>query len=63
MIKLDKINKKILEVLQENGSITNLDLAGIIGLAPATTLERVKKLEKAGIIIKYVALVDQEKVN
>ena len=63
MIKLDKINKKILEMLQNDSSITNADLAKNIGLAPASTLERVKKLETAGIIRKYVGLVDQEKVG
>ncbi len=63
MIKLDKINKKILEMLQNDSSITNADLAKKIGLAPASTLERVKKLEAAGVIRKYVGLVDQEKVG
>lgn len=63
MKKLDDTNKKILNILQNNGAITNADLAKKIGLAPASTLERVKKLEKAGVIKKYVALVDQEKVG
>jgi len=63
MIKLDKINKKILIILQKDGSITNADLAKRVGLAPASTLERVKKLETAGVIRKYVCLVDQEKVG
>ncbi len=63
MIKLDTINKKILEILQNDSSITNADLAKKIGLAPASTLERVKKLETAGVIKKYVGLVDQEKVG
>ncbi len=60
---LDDINKRILNILQDNGSITNSELSGQIGLAPATTLERVRKLEKNGIIKKYVALVDAEKVD
>ena len=63
MVKLDKINRQILSILQENSSITNSDLSKEIGLAPATTLERVKKLEFNGIIKGYVALVDQKKIG
>ncbi len=63
MIKLDKINKMILEIIQENGSITNSELSKRIGLAPASTLERVRKLEMSGVIKKYVGLVDQEQVG
>jgi len=60
---LDSINQKILEILQDNSSITNAELANKIGLAPASTLERVRKLEKCGVIKKYVALIDAEKVG
>ena len=63
MVKLDETNKKILRILQENSSITNSDLAKEVGLAPATTLERVKKLELSGVIKGYVALVDQKKIG
>lgn len=63
MKPLDTINQKILDILQENSSITNAELAQKIGLAPASTFERVKKLEKCGIIKKNVALVDGEKVG
>jgi DNA-binding Lrp family transcriptional regulator len=63
MVKLDKINRKILSILQKNSSITNSDLSKAVGLAPATTLERVKKLEASGVIKGYVALVDQKKVG
>lgn len=63
MVKLDKINRKILSILQDNSSITNSDLSKSIGLAPATTLERVKKLELSGVIKSYVALVDQKKIG
>lgn len=62
-MKLDEINRKILEILQTNSSITNADLATKIGLAPASTLERVRKLENNGVIKGYVALVDSEKVG
>ena len=63
MIKLDEINRKILSILQENSSITNSDLSKSIGLAPATTLERVKKLELSGVIKGYVALIDQKQIG
>ena len=62
-IKLDSTDKKILEILQENGRITNAQLANQVGLSPPPMLERVKKLEKLGIIKKYVALLDPSKVN
>lgn len=56
---LDKIDLKILRILQQNGRITNLELSGKIGLSPAPTLERVKKLEKAKLIKGYHAEVDE----
>ena len=55
---MDKIDLKILKLLQENSKITNLDLSKKIGLSPAPTLERVKKLEQSGIILSYHAKVD-----
>ncbi len=57
-IKLDKIDLSILKLLQENSKITNLDLSKKIGLSPAPTLERVKKLEQSGVIKSYHAKVD-----
>ncbi|MBK8700786.1 MAG: Lrp/AsnC family transcriptional regulator [Saprospiraceae bacterium] len=61
--KLDKIDLKILKLLQENSKITNLDLSRKIGLSPAPTLERVKKLEQAGIILSYHAKVDSTAIG
>jgi DNA-binding Lrp family transcriptional regulator len=58
IMKLDQIDLKILSILQANGRITNSDLATQVGLSPPPVLERVKKLEKSGIIKSYVALVD-----
>jgi DNA-binding Lrp family transcriptional regulator len=57
-IKLDIIDLKILRILQERGRITNLLLSQEIGLSPAPTLERVKKLESSGIIESYHAQVN-----
>ncbi len=61
--KLDSIDLKILRLLQENSKITNLELSKRIGLSPAPTLERVKKLEQAGVIQSYHAKVDASKLG
>lgn len=55
---MDKTDIKILKILQADGRITNAKLAKEIGISPPPTLERVKKLEKIGVIKKYVAVVD-----
>ena len=60
---IDKIDLTILKTLQENGRITNLQLSTEIGLSPAPTLERVRKLENSGFIKSYHALVDEEKLG
>lgn len=59
-IKLDQTDRKILKILQSNGKITNARLSEQIGLSPAPTLERVKKLENSGIIKSYHAELDSE---
>ena len=63
MNSIDSTNRRILNILQEQGAITNAELAARIGLSPATVFERVKKLEKSGILRRYVGLVDLEKVG
>ena len=62
-IKLDEIDKKILKILQSNAKITNAQLSIDIGLSPAPTLERVRKLEHLGIIKSYHAAVDNEQLG
>lgn len=62
-LKLDPIDRKILEILQTNGKITNAQLAQEVGLSPAPTLERVRKLENNGYIKSYHAEVDTEKLG
>ncbi|MEM9888272.1 MAG: Lrp/AsnC family transcriptional regulator [Bacteroidota bacterium] len=61
--KLDHIDKKILKILQENSKITNLDLSKQIGLSPAPTLERVKKLETNEVIKSYHAKVNPQAIG
>ena len=62
-ITLDEIDRKIIRTLQSDGRLTNLDLAARVGLSPTPCLRRVRKLEEAGVIAGYVALVDQTRVN
>jgi Lrp/AsnC family transcriptional regulator, leucine-responsive regulatory protein len=57
-MKLDKIDLKIIEVLQDKGRITNAQLAIDVGLSPAPTLERVRKLENSGFIQSYHAVAN-----
>ena len=61
--KLDATDRKILEILQADSNITNAQLAQEIGLSPAPTLERVKKLENSGIIKSYHAQLNAVKVG
>ena len=61
--KLDPTDRKILEILQTNSNITNAQLAQDIGLSPAPTLERVKKLENTGVIKSYHAVIDMASVG
>lgn len=62
-LKIDLIDKEILKRLQENARITNSQLAEEIGLSPAPTLERVKKLENSGLILSYHAELDKDKLG
>ena len=56
--KLDRIDIKILAVLQRNGRITNVELADEVSLSPSLCLMRVKKLQQAGYITGYSAQID-----
>jgi Lrp/AsnC family transcriptional regulator, leucine-responsive regulatory protein len=62
-LKFDKIDRKILEILQKSAKITNAQLSKEIGLSPAPTLERVKKLETMGVINSYHAKLDTSKIG
>ena len=60
---MDRIDKKILEILQTDGRISNQDLADRVALSPSPCLRRVKQLEDDGYIKHYVALLDPNKIN
>lgn len=62
-IKLDRIDRRILELLQEDGRQPNNELAERVGLSPSPCLRRVKALEETGVISRYVALVDPASVD
>ncbi len=60
---IDATDRKILAMLQDDGRITNQELARRCGLSPAACFERVKRLRERGIIIGYAALVDPDKLG
>lgn len=60
---LDEVDVKLLALLQEDGRITNADLAKSVGLSPPSVLQRVRTLEKAGLIRGYHALLDPERLG
>ncbi len=57
---LDKISKKILHELQNDGRISNLELSTRVSLSPAACLERVRKLQEQGYILGYTAQLNPE---
>jgi len=60
--KLDRIDINILSTLQTQGNITNVNLAEAVGLSPSPCLQRVKRLEKAGYIERYRAVINLKKL-
>ena len=62
-MKLDRIDRRILEAIQRNGRITNLELAEAVGLSPTPCARRVKRLEESGIIDRHVTLLNQSRLG
>ncbi len=62
-MNLDDIDRRILRVLQRNGRVSNVELAKEVGLSPSPCLRRVRLLEEAGVIDRYVAVLDPTKVG
>jgi len=62
-MEIDRYDKHILEVLQDEGRISNQELADRIGLSPSPCLRRVKALEESGLIVGYRALLDAKKLG
>jgi len=61
--KLDRIDINILAELQKNGRVTNSQLADLVGLSPSPCLTRVKRLEDAGYIVSYSAVINLAKLG
>ncbi len=63
MDTLDKTDLNILRTLQENGRLSTKELARAVNLSSTPVFERTKRLERAGYIKKYIAVLDAEKLN
>jgi Lrp/AsnC family leucine-responsive transcriptional regulator len=60
---IDSIDRKILDLIQGNARLSNAEMAEAVGLTVSSVHERVKKMEKKGIIKGYVAIIDAEKLG
>lgn len=60
---LDKTDLKILQVIQQNGRLSNVELSERVALSPSPCLRRLKQLEEAGIIRQYAALLSPSALN
>ena len=61
--ELDRIDRRILEILQTDGRITNQELSSRIALSPRACLDRVRRLERSGLVSGYMALVDPRRIG
>ena len=62
-IKLDRVERRVLETLQLDGRLTNVELAQRVGLSESPCLRRVRGLEERGVIAGYSARLDQRMVG
>ena len=62
-LDLDRIDRRLLDLLQRDAKLSNLDLASRVGLSPSPCLRRVKRLEEMGLIRHYVAILDAAKLG
>ena len=62
-MKLDRTDKRLLVAMQENGRISNLELAERVGLSPSPCSRRVKQLEEEGYIQQHITLLNPEKID
>lgn len=61
--RLDRLDRRILERLQQDARISNLDLAEAVGLSPTPCARRVRRLEESGLIRGHVTLLDQQRLG
>jgi Lrp/AsnC family transcriptional regulator, leucine-responsive regulatory protein len=62
-VPLDRYERRILEILQNDARLTNQELAQQVGLSPSACWRRVKALEEAGVILRYAAILDPKKAG
>lgn len=60
---MDKYDIEILEIIQQNGRVTNKELANMVNLSPAPCWRRMQALEQKGYIKNYTALLDHERIG
>jgi Lrp/AsnC family transcriptional regulator, leucine-responsive regulatory protein len=62
-IEMDAIDRRILAILQENGRLSNQEIAERVNLSPSPCLRRIRRLEESGVIRGYVALLDAKQLG
>lgn len=62
-VELDPIDRKILDVLQQDNQITNIELAARVGLSPPPCLRRVRRLRETGVIERDVSIIDPARIG
>ena len=62
-INLDKYDKEIIKLIQEDSSISNVELAKRIGLAPSSCLLRVKNLKETGLLKQFTVFIDEKQLG
>lgn len=63
MVKIDNFDRKILAALQANGRLSNIDVAGLVGLSHSSCSRRIGRLERERVIVGYRALTDRQKLG
>jgi len=63
MTKIDSYNEKILHTLQQDGRLSNTNLAKTVGLSPSACLRRVQDLERSGVIQGYRAVINPKSIG
>ncbi|WP_246796487.1 Lrp/AsnC family transcriptional regulator [Burkholderia perseverans] len=62
-VEFDTIDRRILAILQENGRLSNQEIAERVSLSPSPCLRRIRRLEEMGVITGYVALLDPKQLG
>lgn len=62
-MKIDEVDRKLIELLQEDAKLSINIMAAALNLTKTPVYERIKRLEREGVISKYVAIIDQAKIS